>query len=175
MVNQEAPIAQERSPDKGSVVELPVLYTIGHSNHQVDSLIRLLKSAGITAVVDVRSSPYSQHNPQFNRDLLRKALAAEGVKYYFFGDSLGGKPSDPRLQNDAGEPDYAAIAQSSAFRAGLDSLLELAKTETVTVLCAEEDPDHCHRKRLIADQLTLSGRAEVRHIRRDGCVETFLL
>ena len=45
-------------------------FTIGHSNHSLNSLIALLRMHRVTAVADVRSSPYSRFNPQFNRDTL---------------------------------------------------------------------------------------------------------
>ena len=50
------------------------LYTVGHSNHDIDYFIRLLKMHEITAVCDVRSSPYSNYSPQFNSELLQKDL-----------------------------------------------------------------------------------------------------
>lgn len=43
------------------------IYTIGHSTHPIEKFVRLLEDRGITLVVDVRSTPYSRHCPQFNR------------------------------------------------------------------------------------------------------------
>jgi uncharacterized protein (DUF488 family) len=57
------------------------LYTIGHSNHSVETLIQLLAGNGVAQVVDVRSAPYSRYNPQFNRTDLEAALGAHGVRY----------------------------------------------------------------------------------------------
>jgi hypothetical protein len=44
-----------------------IVYTVGHSTHAIEPFIGLLSRHGITAVADVRSSPYSRRNPQFNR------------------------------------------------------------------------------------------------------------
>ena len=54
------------------------LYTVGHSNHDLPRLLDLLRSNGVTAVADVRSSPYSRRLPQFNRPELESALNAHG-------------------------------------------------------------------------------------------------
>ncbi len=43
-----------------------MIYTIGHSNQTIERFLDLLSQHQITAVADVRSSPYSRRNPQFN-------------------------------------------------------------------------------------------------------------
>jgi hypothetical protein len=53
-----------RMPDETAVV-----YTIGHSNHELETFIQLLRQFGVTAVVDVRSHPYSRLD-HFNREAL---------------------------------------------------------------------------------------------------------
>jgi uncharacterized protein (DUF488 family) len=45
-----------------------MIYTIGHSKHPIDRFIALLRQHGIDALADVRSTPYSRFNPQFNKD-----------------------------------------------------------------------------------------------------------
>ena len=49
------------------------VYTIGHSTRSQEELIGLLKDAGVTCLVDVRSFPRSRTNPQFNSDVLAAA------------------------------------------------------------------------------------------------------
>ena len=41
-------------------MEKPMLFTIGHSNLDLDHFIRLLKDNKIEVLVDVRSRPYSR-------------------------------------------------------------------------------------------------------------------
>src|SRR5262249_50248659 len=53
------------------------LFSIGHSSHDLGSFLRILRRAGVTAVADVRSQPFSQRWPQFNRAELEQALRAE--------------------------------------------------------------------------------------------------
>ena len=69
----------------------PPVFTIGHSNHPAEAFLGLLLQHGIEEVVDVRSSPHSRFNPQFNRKALRTALTEAGVGYVFMGAELGGR------------------------------------------------------------------------------------
>ena len=56
----------------------PKIYTIGHSNHEIETFINLLKTAKIDMIVDVRSAPFSKMYPHFNRDTLESVLKDNG-------------------------------------------------------------------------------------------------
>ncbi|RLS46864.1 MAG: DUF488 family protein [Planctomycetota bacterium] len=43
------------------------LFTIGHSNHTDEHFLGLLRQHEIDVLVDVRTQPYLQYSPQFNR------------------------------------------------------------------------------------------------------------
>ncbi|MFM6311388.1 MAG: DUF488 family protein, partial [Dolichospermum sp.] len=47
------------------------IFTIGHSNHTIETFIELLHQHQVTALADVRSSPYSRRFPQFNQSALK--------------------------------------------------------------------------------------------------------
>src|SRR6266496_3727238 len=95
--------------------EIPrLVFTIGHSNLELGRFIGLLKLHDIQAVADVRSSPYSQYNPQFNRESLRGTLYEQRISYVFLGQELGARRSEPECYI-AGRADYACIAQTPAF------------------------------------------------------------
>jgi uncharacterized protein (DUF488 family) len=68
--------------------------TIGHSTHSWERFITLLRKANVTAIADVRSSPYSRHSPQFNRQELCEELRLDGISYVFLGKELGGRPKE---------------------------------------------------------------------------------
>ena len=76
------------------------LLTIGHSNHPIDRFVALLKGAGVTAIADVRSQPFSRRSPWFSAGRLRERLETEGIAYVPMGDALGGRPRDPALFRD---------------------------------------------------------------------------
>lgn len=138
------------------------LLTVGHSNQSYVAFARLLKGAGATAVADVRRTPYSRRNPQFNRETLRDALKADAIAYVHLGDTLGGRP-----RGGAGAPDYEAMAAAPEFAGGLDRLTAGARTHRVAVMCAERDPKDCHRCLLVSRALARRG-VSVGHILGDG-------
>ena len=148
----------------------PIIYSIGHSDHELETLVALLQRHVITTLVDVRSQPYSRWVPQANRETLAHALKEAGLTYIFMGDSLGGLPSDTSLYDVGqveGHPDYAKIAATPAFLSGVERLLELANSSSVVMMCSEGDYRHCHRTLLITPVLLECG-ARVFHIRPDG-------
>ncbi|MBI1683752.1 DUF488 domain-containing protein [Caulobacter hibisci] len=143
--------------------------TIGHSNHGWDRFSELLRGAGVTAVADVRTSPWSRHTPQFNRETLAARLKSEGVAYVFLGAELGGRPEGAHLF-DQGVADYEAMAIEPRFREGLDRVVKGAKTHLVALMCSEKEPLDCHRCLLVSRRLQERGLA-VAHIHPDGAVE----
>ena len=156
------------------------IYTIGHSNRTADEFVGALADGGISSVVDVRSTPYSQYNPQFNRETLESRLLAAGLRYAFAGQTLGGRPTDPTCYRDGVVPaggadflslvDYEAVAQRPWYQAGIERLIAIARETPTAVMCSEEDPERCHRHHLIAQSLIERG-ITVTHLRRDGSLE----
>lgn len=149
-------------------VSMPV-YTIGHSNHPLEHVVRLLKSRGIEAVGDVRSRPYSRHVPWFNREPFARSLREHHVKYVHLGGQLGGRSDDPGCYVD-GRICYARLSRTDAFQRGLERLVEGSKRYRVALMCAEADPLDCHRTLLIAPRL-VAGGVEVAHILPQGGLE----
>ncbi len=144
------------------------IITIGHSTHSLQRFIALLRSAKVTAVADVRTSPYSRHYPHFNRDDLRDQLRLDGIAYVFLGKELGGRPSEPRFYCE-GAADYEKMAQAPEFNKGLDRILEGAKRYRIALVCSERDPMDCHRCLLVGRALAQRG-IRVSHLLEDGTV-----
>src|SRR5215471_860814 len=138
------------------------VFTIGHSTHLWERFIALLRSANITAIADVRTSPYSRHYPHFNRDDLREELRLDGISYVFLGKELGGRPSEHRFYCD-GVADYEKMAQTAEFSKGLDRIIEGAKKYRIALMCSERDPLDCHRCLLVSRALEQRG-VRVSHI-----------
>jgi uncharacterized protein (DUF488 family) len=149
----------------------PRLLSVGHSNHELPDFLRLLQGAGVTAVADVRSHPFSQRLPQFNRPDLERALRACDIGYTFLGDDLGGRPRPRDLYDAEGRVDYEKVRTTAAFRRGLARLLEGLEWFTVAMLCSEADPLDCHRGLMITPALLERGVSPI-HLRRDGSQET---
>ena len=146
-----------------------ILYTIGHSNHQMDDFIRLLRQNGVTCVIDVRSTPYSRYCTQFNRESLALALRTANIEYMYFGKQLGARPNDARGYD--GDPaNFEHIAQTEEFKLGIQNLIEAASKYQIALMCAEKDPLECHRFILICRHLRQYNLC-IKHILQDGGIE----
>lgn len=141
---------------------LPVIYTIGHSNHEVGKFVQILHNRSIQLLADVRSIPYSKRYPQFNKGTLKNALINAGIKYLFFGKELGARPKDRKYYID-GKVSFKELRSSSLFKEGISRLLNEAIKYNTVIMCSEKEPINCHRAILISRALTEEG-VPVKHI-----------
>ena len=122
----------------------------------------MLHANGVKRLVDVRTIPRSRTNPQFNRESLAESLAEAGIGYTHVAE-LGGlrhtrKDSLNTGWRNASFRGYADYMQTPEFEAAIQALIEAAKCEQVTIMCAEAVPWRCHRS-LIGDALKVRGIA----------------
>ena len=145
------------------------LFSIGHSNIPAERFIAMQRTAGVTAIADVRSTPFSRFCPWFSAKNLAPLLADAGIGYAAYGVELGGRPRDPALYRD-GIADFEAMARQADFQAGLDRLVAAAAQGRVCVMCSEREPLECHRCLLVTRALAARG-LNVGHILYDGTTE----
>lgn len=148
------------------------IYTVGHSTHTIEKFLDLLGRNGVTAVADVRSSPFSRHNPQFNKDTLSAELKRRGIAYVFVGKELGARSDDPSCY-EGGKVRYGRLAKTSVFKAGIERVLSGAQKYRIALMCAEKEPLDCHRTLLVSRALEQHGVSIV-HILSDGSTEAQL-
>ena len=145
------------------------LFTVGHSNHSFEKFAGLLLQNGVTALADVRSTPHSSYNPQFNRAPLGASLTDIGIAYVYLGDELGARRLEPECYL-SGRVDFASVSRSVLFEKGLKRVQEGLKNYSIALMCAEKEPLECHRTALICrygeHRLGRPG-----HINDDGSVE----
>ena len=146
--------------------ESTTIFTIGHSTLPYERFLALLRSAGISAIADIRTSPFSRHFPQFNKDSLREELRLDGIAYSYLGKELGGRPRDSQYYSD-GVADYERMAMAPEFQLGLDRVAEGARNYRIALMCSEHDPLDCHRCLLVGRALTEQGTT-INHILADG-------
>jgi uncharacterized protein (DUF488 family) len=145
-----------------------MIFTIGHSNHSLETFMGLLKAHHIDVLVDIRSNPFSRFSPHFKQ--FEEGMSAGGVKYVFLGKELGGRPEAPEFYDSEGRVLYGRLAASPLFLEGMDRLMRGIRAHRVALMCGEEDPHKCHRRVLVGR--ALSGRGvRVKHIRGNGMVE----
>jgi uncharacterized protein (DUF488 family) len=145
------------------------IFSIGHSNHPIERFLQLLQQHGITAVADVRSTPYSRRNPQFNTKQLAAALDGRGIAYVFLGRELGARSEDPACY-ESGQVQYGRLAKTPVFKQGIDRVLSGAMRFRLALMCAEKEPLDCHRTLLVSRALEARG-AGITHILADGNIE----
>ena len=146
-----------------------VVLTVGHSTHPLEAFVALLRRHAVTALADVRSTPYSRFNPHFNRKSLDRDMNARGIAYLFLGRALGGRPED-RSCYENGQVRYDRVARTALFREGFDRVVRGAADNRIALMCAEKEPLDCHRTILVGRSLVERGVA-VAHILADGRLE----
>lgn len=145
------------------------IFTIGHSNHDVLDFLNILKRNRIQILVDVRSEPYSRYASQFNKSEFQRHVEAAGITYRYSGNAIGGKPKDTSLYTPSGAPDYDKLSKTETFQNELKTLVDIAQTKRIALMCSEADPTGCHRERIVA-QVLRSWGVDVKHIMPDGSI-----
>jgi len=135
---------------------LPI-YTIGYGDRSIEAFIAALHANTIAYLLDVRTAPYSRFKPEFSKEALAKALAAQGIRYVFVGDSLGGRPDDSACYVD-GRVDYDRVREQPFFQRGIERVQAAhAQQLRVVLMCSEGKPEQCHRTKLIGETLVVLG------------------
>ncbi len=148
------------------------LLTIGYGGERSsDDFVALLNKYGVKYLVDVRTKPYSKFRPEFSRDAIDVLTRRAGIAYVFMGDTLGGLPSDQSCYRD-GKVDYGLVRERDWFKRGIDRLDQGWRTgHRLALMCAELEPERCHRSKLIGEALSSRG-VVVGHIDEHGSVVT---
>lgn len=145
------------------------VWTVGHSNHDLDVFLALVRGAGLQAVADVRSDPDRVYREHFKSAPLEAALRRMGISYRWFGQELGGRPRSPGHFDTEGRARYDLMAEQPPFGRALEAVQQVAQTHRVALLCSEADPTECHRRLLVGRALVQTG-VRLLHLRADGTV-----
>ena len=148
-----------------------MIYTVGHSNLSIDVLISLLQQYEIKALVDVRAYPHSKRFEQYNQAPLRERLELAQITYHWAGRQLGGmRKSSGLSKHSAIESEslraYADHMETELFHRSVMHLIHLSQKTPLAVMCAEKDPNHCHRS-LLSDYLVHQGQ-DILHLQAEG-------
>ena len=144
------------------------IFTIGYGSRTIEQLIQLLKQYQIAYLIDVRSKPYSKHNPEFSKRELQNNIEQANIRYVFMGDLLGGQPSVPSCYTKDGKIDYSKVREKDFYKRGIERLRNAWNQRlSVVILCSEQKPEMCHRSKLIGMSLT-EARIPVEHIDENG-------
>ena len=134
-------------------------YSLGYEGISLDRYVEVLKSRGISVVIDVRETPWS-YKRGFSKKPLAERLLSEGILYVHLKSA--GNPSRNRKM---GLPQHEVIAlykkhlesNPSCLSEIFDLIAKTSKTGAVCLLCFERKPHECHRK-VILDQIAAERR-----------------
>lgn len=152
------------------------IYTIGHSTHTLEYFKELLQTQDINCVVDVRQTPASGYNPQYNESVLKPYLQEHHILYLHMGTEFGARSRNPAMLDEDGKVDFDKVRKSRSFLSGVERLKNgLKKGYRIALMCSQSDPFDCHRFALIAYYLVRHGFS-VKHILKDKtCIDNTVL
>ena len=148
------------------------IYTIGHSNYPVEKLIEMLKHYNINTVVDIRGTPYSKYNVQYNKETIANTLKEEGFLYIYMAKEFAAQRESKASYNKEGYSDFEKVIIEKDFLMGIERLkVGCEKGYNIALLGAMQDPIRCHRSILVGRALREHG-FNVNHILDDYSLAT---
>ena len=148
------------------------IYTIGHSNYTMERLIDMLEYYNINCVVDIRGTPYSKYNIQFDKEAIRYTLTNAGFVYIYMGKELAAKRIRKNSYNNEGYSNFEEVIKEEEFKRGVERLKNRCeKGYKIILLGAMQDPIRCHRSILVGREL-VKNDFDVKHILDDYSIVT---
>ena len=148
------------------------IYTIGHSNYTMERLIDMLEYYNINCVVDIRGTPYSKYNIQFDKEAIRYTLTNAGFVYIYMGKELAAKRIRKNSYNNEGYSNFEEVIKEEEFKRGVERLKNVCeKGYKIILLGAMQDPIRCHRSILVGREL-VKNDFDVKHILDDYSIVT---
>ncbi len=151
-----------------------MLLTYGHGTDPAERTVDILRAAGVSSLVDIRTAPGSRRHPQFARAALEEWLPAAGIAYRWEKRLGGFRRPGPDNPDVVWREDmfrgYAEHMRSPDFLTAIDAVLAEAEAPQVIVMCSESLWWRCHR-RLVADFAAVARGVDVRHLMHDGRLE----
>lgn len=149
-----------------------ILYTIGHSQHETEYFIDMLRKYDINYVLDVRSTPYSQFAENYNRENIRSILKRAGIEYSFMGNYFGARPEDRTLYSKDGYLDFEKARKSVRFQSAVNNVIKgIQAGNNIVLMCTEKDPIECHRA-IMVSRTFFERNVDVQHILADSSLQS---
>lgn len=130
------------------------LFTIGFTKKTAERFFRLLGTAGVRRVLDVRLNNRSQLAGFSKRDDLAYFLRViHNIDYQHLPELAPTKEMLTRFKKQGGSwADYESLFVPLLQSRQIETTLDRALIADSCLLCSEDRPDHCHR-RLVAEYL----------------------
>jgi uncharacterized protein (DUF488 family) len=148
------------------------IYTIGHSNYPVEKLIDMLKRYNINTVIDIRGTPYSKYNVQYNKETIAETLKEAGFTYIYMAKEFAAQREKKISYTKEGYSDFEKVISEEEFISGIERLKTgCNKGYNIALLGAMQDPIRCHRSILVGRALR-EHKFNVKHILDDYSLAT---
>lgn len=130
-----------------------------------------IKKNGIQVIIDVRSAPYSQHFPQFDKKHIEAACHEQKIYYRSYAEEFGARKQDLNAMY-LRYLSFTELSRQPAFADGCEKILRsVAQGYCMCLMCSEADPINCHRAIVIGKALKERGLT-LTHILPGGTLET---
>ena len=145
------------------MIIISCIYTIGYSAFSIDEFIETIKNFGISCVIDVRSSPFSNYYADYNKDTLERTLKEHNILYRNYANEFGARQTD--LMFYTGDiVDFDKFIKSDQFLEGVSKVNKgIERGYSFVLMCAEKDPIKCHRSIMLGKGFSENG-FDVKHI-----------
>lgn len=130
----------------------------------------MLKKYNINCVVDIRGTPYSKYNVQFDKEIIRYTLTKAGFIYIYMAKEFAAKRINKESYNEEGYSDFELVVNEKDFLDGIERLKNgCNKGYRIALLGAMQEPIRCHRSILVGRALIKYG-FNVKHILDDSSI-----
>lgn len=148
-----------------------IIYALGHSNYDLDKFMSFIRKYNIDCIVDIRGTPYSKYNTQYNREALKDFLKSKNIIYIYMGKEFAAQRSNRNLYNEKGFADFKKVIYDKDFLNGIERIKTgMNKGFTIGILGAKQDPINCHRYILVGRYLDGIG-INIKYILDDGSIK----
>lgn len=145
---------------------MSAIYTYGHQGHSIEEFLHEIDERQIHLVIDVRETPLCKENPSFSKFPLISSLREHHVEYLYV-KALGCTEEIRQLQQEElGMLKYFQRYERhlQQHRNIIQDIAHQTKEMNLCILCAEPDPETCHRT-LVADYLHIENyEAHLEHL-----------
>lgn len=139
------------------------IYTIGYTAFSLNEFIEAIKNFGISCVIDVRSSPFSNYYTDYNKDTLERILKKHNILYRNYANEFGARQTNPAFYS-GDIVDFDKFIKSAQFLEGVSKVKKgIERGYKFVLMCAEKDPIKCHRSIMLGKGFSENG-FDVKHI-----------
>ncbi|CEP50793.1 Uncharacterized conserved protein [[Clostridium] sordellii] len=128
----------------------------------------MIKKYDINCVVDIRETPYSKYNVQYNREAFKERLKKDNIAYIYMGNEFGAKRQTKESYNEEGYADFTKVIKEDIFLKGVERLKKgIEMGYKIVLLAAMQDPIRCHRSIMLGRYLNQNG-FDIKYILHEG-------